>query len=53
MKEKDGFERTTVYKKNEKDFKRVGLDGTNWIHPALDKAKWRSVLNTAINFGAP
>lgn len=33
--------------------KEIGRDRVHWIHMAQDRAQWRTVVNTAINFRFP
>jgi hypothetical protein len=35
------------------DLKETKSDDVDWIHLAQDRNKWRTVINTAINFWIP
>jgi hypothetical protein len=33
--------------------REIGIDGTNWIQLAQDRAKWRACVNTVVNLRVP
>jgi hypothetical protein len=36
-----------------KDLREIGWDGMDWIDLALDRDKWRALVNTVMNFRVP
>jgi hypothetical protein len=38
---------------DETDFRERGLEGVDWIHLALDRARCRAVVTTVMNFRVP
>jgi hypothetical protein len=35
------------------DLKEVGREGMDWIELAKDRDRWRALVNTVMNLGAP
>jgi hypothetical protein len=35
------------------DLREIGWDGMDWIDLALDKEKWRALVNTVMNLRVP
>jgi hypothetical protein len=35
------------------DVREIGIDGTNWIQLARDRARWRAFVNTAMGLRGP
>jgi transcription termination factor 2 len=35
------------------DFRKIGIDGANWIQLAHDRVQWRAFVNTVMNLRVP
>jgi hypothetical protein len=35
------------------DLREIGIDGTNWIHLAQDRVRWRAFVNTVMDLRVP
>jgi hypothetical protein len=35
------------------DLREIGRDGVDWIHMAQDRDRWRTLVNTVLNFRVP
>jgi hypothetical protein len=33
------------------DLREIRLEGMDWMHLALDRDRWRALMNTALNLG--
>lgn len=44
------MQESDLLEKGNTDGKIIFNSGVNWIHPAQDKNRWRSLINTAMNF---
>jgi len=36
---------------NRMDLREIRLEGMDWMHLALDRDRWRALMNTALNLG--